>query len=589
MDQLNDLVYTDSTLFEQGVIQSYDLDFDTADTKDFELVTNDLTMRIGSFFFIDGTEIGGIVDSFKTSTSSDTITYKGRNFRGILASHIIPNGIVSEGEDIVSEINLRLLEAGLNRLYVCDYPLDETESLNISNYEYDTNCTLYDGITNLASSINFNLTYTFKMSDHKVHIVPVFANDFSDYITYCRDNSLGFEISINSGSPNHLIVRGEDEEGYLLLIHLYTDDNYGLKSYALNSTATYSLRNGEWDGDFTEPLQDSDYILDNSQQELFGIHEIAEVVDCSVQKVDNYILTTERPSAWSKDYIYYYVKEVNEDGYASYSQVQPIENATYTLQTSAPSDWQTSYDSYYRHTGTGSTDDDYSHVQTGSSVSGYTELTKKPADWVSTYNLYYTREWNGDEYVYSSVSGVNKYTYALQTRKPDSWNENYNRYWTKRKVNNRSYWVRPTSSNNKAPVWAKNKYYTAKQKTVAPPWPGTVYIQHTTETVPTWASGTFYTRSAKYSAPAWKQETYFERVEDHYASLVSSGINHLMNSIVADQQSVTLDDFEVTIGDTVGGIDEKTGIAINESVTNIVLKYSNGILSSIDYVIGGQY
>jgi hypothetical protein len=62
-----------------------------------------------------------------------------------------------------------------------------------------------------------------------------------------------------------------------------------------------------------------------------------------------------------------------------------------------------------------------------------------------------------------------------------------------------------------------------------------------------------------------------------------------MNSISADEQTVTLDDFEVTIGDTVGGIDEKTGLTVTESVTNIILKYSNGIRSSIEYKIGGQY
>lgn len=589
MDQLNDLIYTDSDFFDQGVIQTYDLDFDIADTKDFELITHDLVMSTGSFFFVDGTEIGGRVDSFSTSTSSDTITYKGRNFRGILNSHVIPVNTVSEGTDIVSEINIRLKEANLSGYYICDYPTDETESLEISNFTYDGNCTLYDGITALAEDVNFNLEYTFKIEDHKVHIVPRFATDYSEYITYCRDNSLDFEITINGGNSNHVIVRGEDENGYLLIIHLYTDDNYGLKSYSINSTATYSLINYEWDGDFTEPLQDSEYRFDNSQQELFGINEIASVVDASVQKVDNYILTTSRPSSWTKKYASYYTQEVSEEGVASYSEVSPVVTSTYTLQSSKPSDWSTSFDSYFRHTGTGTSDQDYSSVSSESEVSGYTAVTKKPADWVSTYSHYYTREWNGDDYIFNSVSGVNKYSYALQTRKPDNWKDNYNSYWMKKTVKGKQKWVRPESSKDKAPTWKKNKYYTAKQKTVPPSWPGTVYIQKTKETVPTWASGTFYTRTVKESAPSWKKSTYYERVEDHYASLVSAGIDHLMNSIVADEQSVTLDDFEVTIGDTVGGIDEKTGLSVNEKVNNIVLKYSNGIRSSIDYVVGGRY
>lgn len=585
MDQLKNLTYTDSNFLELGILETYELDFDTADSKDFEIITHDLVMTKGSFFFVDGTEIGGRVDSFKINTSSDTITYTGRNFRGLLSSHIIPMVSSADG-NLVGEINSKLYLAGLDNLFVCDYPQDETESLDVSGYVYNHDCTLYDGITALAKNINFNLIYTFKTEDHRVHIVPVFANDFSDYLTYCRDNSLDFEIGVNGGNTNHLIVRGEDEEGYFRTIHLFTDDNYGLKSYSKSSTATYSLLNETWNGDFKEPLQDSDYILDESKQELFGVDEVADVLDTNVRKVDNYILTTERPSTWAANFPFYYTKEIDEGQQTErYNPVEPVTKAVFTLQSKKPTDWNSNYGNYYRHTGTGTTEQDFSPVDAETEVSGYSTLTKKPADWVSTYNLYYSREWIGDEYEYHGISGVNKYSYALQTWRPDHWAEDYNNYWMK----SGSHWARPVAVNGKAPTWVKNKYYTAKQSTVAPSWPGTVYIQRTRAIVPTWASGTFYTKTVVETAPSWKTKTYYERVEDHFASLVSAGIKELMNSISADEQTVTLDDFEVTIGDTVGGIDEKTGLTVTESVTNIILKYSNGIRSSIEYKIGGQY
>lgn len=585
MDQLKNLTYTDSNFLELGILETYELDFDTADSKDFEIITHDLVMTEGSFFFVDGTEIGGRVDSFKINTSSDTITYTGRNFRGLLSSHIIPM-VASADDDLVQEINSRLAFAELDNLFVCDYPLDETESMAVSGYVYNYDCTLYDGITALASSINFNLTYTFKSDDHKVHIVPVFANDFSNYLTYCRDNSLDFEIGVNGGNTNHLIVRGEDEEGYFLTIHLFTDNNYGLKSYTKSSSATYSLLNKTWNDEFTAPLQDSDYILDTSMQELYGVDEIAEVFDTTVRKVDNYILTASRPITWATNFPFYYTKEVDEEQQTErYNPVEPVSRSIFTLQSKQPTDWASNYGNYYRHTGTGTTEQDFSPVNTETEVSGYTTLSKKPEDWVSTYNLYYTREWVGDEYEYHSISGVNTYTYALQTWPPDNWEEDYNNYWTK----SGSYWARPVAVNGRAPYWARNKYYTAKQKTVAPSWPGVVYIQRTRAIVPAWTAGTFYTKTVVETAPTWKTNTYFEKVEDHFASLVSAGIDRLMNSISADEQTVTLDDFEITIGDTVGGIDEKTGLTITESVTNIILKYSNGIRSSIEYKIGGQY
>lgn len=585
MDQLKNLIYTDSNFLEQGILQTYELDFDTADAKDFEIITHDLVMRIGAFFYVDGTEIGGRIDSLKSTTSAETITYTGRNFRGILASHTIPMVTSADG-DLVGEINTRLRAANLDDYYICEYPEEETESLDVSGIVYDYDCTLYDGITDLASSINFNLTYAFSAKDKKVHIVPKFSNDYSDYLTYCRDNSLDFEIGINGGNINHLIVRGEDEEGYFLTIHLFTDDNYGLKSYINSSTATYSLINQNWDGDFVEPLQDSDYIFDTSRQELFGIDEISDVLDTNVQKVDNYILTSERPESWATNYPFYYTKEVDEEQEAErYEPVEPVSKSVYTLQTKQPADWNSNYGNYYRHTGTGTGDEDFSPVSAETEVTGYATLKKKPADWVSTYDLYFTREWIGDEYEYHGVSGINKYSYALQTRRPDNWAQDYNNYWMK----SGSHWTRPVAVNGRAPTWTKNRYYTAKQRTVAPSWPGTVYIKRTRAIVPAWAAGTFYTRTVVETAPSWKAGTYYERVEDHFANLVSAGIKHLMDSIAADKQTVSLDGFDVTIGDTVGGIDEKTGLSVNESVTNIVLKYSNGIRTAIDYVIGGQY
>lgn len=87
------MIYTNKNHEDVGVLLDYafDLEFGKNSTNDFELTIDTSThcCEDGCFVYMEGTEYGGIIDGMKVVTKSDSLTYKGRTWHGILASKVI--------------------------------------------------------------------------------------------------------------------------------------------------------------------------------------------------------------------------------------------------------------------------------------------------------------------------------------------------------------------------------------------------------------------------------------------------------------------------------------------------------------------
>ena len=87
-----DLIYTNSERVDQGVLSAYTFDLSYgASENDFAIVigTAEAMLDYGSVIYMEGTEYGGIVDAKKVITNSESITYMGRTWHGVLNSKII--------------------------------------------------------------------------------------------------------------------------------------------------------------------------------------------------------------------------------------------------------------------------------------------------------------------------------------------------------------------------------------------------------------------------------------------------------------------------------------------------------------------
>lgn len=220
-----DLIYTNSERADQGVISAYDFDISYGSSEnDFELVvgTSEAMLDYGACIYMEGTEYGGIVDTKKAKTNSESITYKGRTWHGVLNSKIIePNPgenyfIVSgDANNILTELILRL---GLTDLFVAR---EDASGISIPRYQFKRYCKCYDGLLDMLADNGAKLKIVWKNQNVELSAVPI-----DDYSKKPIDGDIAtLTVEKNGKKVNHLVCLGSGELSEREVIHLYIDQN----------------------------------------------------------------------------------------------------------------------------------------------------------------------------------------------------------------------------------------------------------------------------------------------------------------------------------------------------------------------------
>lgn len=560
------IIYADHDRVELGELMDYEIDVDTADKKDFEIKmkkgVDAVPLKAGYYWFIEGMEYGGVIDRVESDTSTRELKFIGRNARGIMASKLLKP---EAGEDKVV-LSGRFDEC-LNYMYqnteIVDlFVAEKTEEFEVEDFEIEPFTNLYDASIKLLNSQNAVMKIKYSSKDRKWHINVELVTDFSDTVNYCIDNSLNFRCRVDSNAVNHLVVTDVDDENIRRTIHLFTDENGGIRPYKK----------------VDEPKKDSDYILDESEKVIIGLDEWEEVVETnSSSVVENYILLKSKPNDWREVYKNYYY--MDEEG--DFVKYESHKEKVYQALTSQPNDWAKNYANYYIKTGSSHNSVD------GVESSYYRQLKKRPKNWKRGYRDYFYRWHNGVEYLFDAVSAVIKEYYRKQTRKPTDWRGNYSNYFNIKKK--KFVRVEGTGKNKKGiPKWRKNKYYTQYQRNLTPKFKkGFHFEEVTTVKAPTFTSGKYYKHVETVIIPPYKSKGTYVKVLDHYASLVETGLERLEDLRATEKQEVELSGLDVDIGDVVGGEDELLGVLICEKVTNTIVKLNHQGLK-IEYVVGGE-
>lgn len=537
-----DLIYTDAAGRELGVLNPtyFDEYYGVNQDNTFEVhIAKDYhCCEANSLIYAENSDIGGIVDSIYSSTDADEndVYYTGRTWAGILNSKIIepPNG--DDHLELSGEAN-SVLKTLVELMDLPDifavYSFDS--GIEIVNYQVPRYTKGYNAILKMLNEFSARLEIVRKNGKTILSAVNT--------IDYSQDNELvsqqySLSVKQNFNMVNHLICLGQGELKERAVIHLFVDECGGIMPYASSDN----------------PIQDTDYILDCSQQQLFGIDENSDVYDYSSAEIThNYVALTAQPKDWAKSFENYY--EEDEDG--SYNQLKASTQDMYTLLSSKPSDWSSNFASYYTKN-----DDSYRTVE-GDDSHSYKVLTKKPSGWSKSYSKYFEYESDGVTGEYKSVSGITKYKYSKQTQKPTDWSDNYQSYYKK---NNKGKYVKLDSK--KAPTWKAKKYYTRVSYTVAPTWSkGKYFIKAYDDAAPAWASNTYYTKVSKTIVPGFKSGKYYRQVEDRYAVLVEGAIERLKELRSSQELNITLDtETDYAIGDTIGANEDITNISVAQQI-----------------------
>lgn len=218
-----DLIYTNAQRVDQGILTAYafDLSFG-ANENDFEMTlgANQPTLEAGAVAYIEGTEYGGIVDGLKVSTNSETITYTGRTWHGILNSKVIEpdtgeNHLVVSG-DANGILSMLIDRMGLTGLFVA---AEELSGVNIPGYQFHRYCKGYDGIRDMLSDNGGKLKMEWVNRSVVISAVPI-----ADYTRSPIDGDIAtLSVERVGNKVNHLICLGKGELAEREVIHLYLD------------------------------------------------------------------------------------------------------------------------------------------------------------------------------------------------------------------------------------------------------------------------------------------------------------------------------------------------------------------------------
>lgn len=581
--------YTDENLVDIGVFDTYEINVDLAKEKDFEIKTEDYKAPINGYWYIPDTEYGGKIRAKETNSEDEEATYTGVSWRGLLNEHIVEVEDRMEVRYVQGQIdtlaNELIEECGLDDLFECDTPYTEVNiDTEVDIYDVNRGMTLYEVIWGCARSIDF--TFVFEFRDKKIHLVPILSEDYTEYMVYSSIGALQFKMEENQNAVNHYIVTSIDDENVKRTIHLFSDGEV-VQPYA----------------NVENPVRDSDYILDKSQQVMFGADEITEYNEVSASTVENYIKVNTAPENWKQKFGNYFYREV-EDEQEKFLQYEATEVIDYKLLTKKPKDWSRNYSSYYDRQVDGSTYK-YEPVSANSilDTDNKKKIKSRPRDWKTDYSSYYYSYQSGTGTEYATYSGVSKNKYVRLTKKPSDWSTNYTSYYRKVievtktvsgkkktyyvdvKKNEKGKYVQV--SGDHAPSFKNHRYYRRDSYTVPPQFlKNRTYMIPNKEVAPTYVQGSFYKQVVEYKPPTFVKGQVYRMVYDHYKSMIDGALAYMEEQLHMKKQEVTLDDFIVNIGDTVGGRDEFTGETIVAEIDNINAKIENGMLE-VQYVIGG--
>lgn len=575
-----DLIYTNADREDVGVLFNYELDLAFGDSENnFEctIQANSHCMEAGSFLYVEGTEYGGIVDGIKVDTEKESITYTGRTWHGILAGNIIEP---DEGYDhlIVSgdahSVLAGLVERlGLSMIFRVS---DTLSGIEIVNYAFGRYTDAYTGIKKMLAKVNGKL----KMEYHNRMVVlsAVYRSNYSRYEDW-DTSQVAFTIKKNYRATNHLICLGGGNLKDRFVIHLFTDKNGAIQPYR-------TVEN---------PVSDDDYILDKSGQRLFGIDEVAEVLDFpSAQTRENFVKLSEQPSDWATNYSKYFTLDENN----VYIAVEGVLESQATLLVEEPLDWETRFANYFIKK-----NERFASVE-AVTVEEYKVQTTKPSDWEDNYGNYFVYSSDGVTGEWKKVSPATATRYNMQTEQPSDWNTNWKSYYVlilaedippQHRDPDYPYGFRRLgdvfASSSATPGfildWRKEYFYTLENYITAPEWEKDTYhtlIEHTT--APTWKENTYYTVSNVIVRPPFTPNSFFEKRLDHFAELVESGVERLEKSYNCDSVSIDLGlEDEYDIGDIVGATERITGISVWQPIAKKIVSIKNNV-KSVNYEIG---
>lgn len=268
-----DLIYMNSEMVDQGVLQDFEMDLAFGvNENNFEckIPSNRHCCDAGYYLYIEGTEYGGSIDSIEVISATGEVIYYGRTWHGIIGSKVIMplmSGEASTSDVTIKDVDSngvsyvdrylvisgdanRCIQFVVNRLGLSSlFRASAAISKGISNFRFDRFTDGYSGLVKMLKSAGLRLAVEYSDGIVVLSAVPQY--------NYATDEEfdpelVDMQLKKRINTVNHLVCLGSGEMENRLVIHLFADENgnisqtqtqFGLDEYA----AVYDWSSAESD------------------------------------------------------------------------------------------------------------------------------------------------------------------------------------------------------------------------------------------------------------------------------------------------------------------------------------------------------
>jgi hypothetical protein len=226
-----DLVRDLDADFEVGVNDSAGADTNPEQktVNTFEISTRQLD---AGGIYCPGTEFGGLIEHWTASADSDTVTYKGWTWRGLLENVVLVPPAGSDYLVVSGEANTIIRSLLADVLGGFFYVPSKDSGLTVKSYQFNLYCTALDGLEAMLESYGYRLSIhadkTSAGQPIRVTVEAVKAVTIAG--TFNADSDVRLTFTANAMGINHLICLGKGELQARTRVDLYMDGSGGIST-----------------------------------------------------------------------------------------------------------------------------------------------------------------------------------------------------------------------------------------------------------------------------------------------------------------------------------------------------------------------
>lgn len=263
-----------------SVDMAFGVGSDPENDMELEMPDGAPRMQRGMFVYCEGTAYGGMLTGIE---SDGGVTWKGRTWFGLLASKVlVPDGGV--GALTVSGNANDVLRSLMSRIGLASVlsVASGKSTLTIKSHTFDMYQDALNGIVEMLADVGGKLRIVHDGARPVLSAVP--AKDWSADEAFDSDQ-VDVQISMDYLPVNHLVARGEGQDGERVNAELYMDDagNVSTSKQAL----TGALENAEY---YNYTNADEDKLITDGTKRLKGYwedaHSVSVALDASLDLYD---------------------------------------------------------------------------------------------------------------------------------------------------------------------------------------------------------------------------------------------------------------------------------------------------------------